>query len=106
MPVKCYYFSNCKITDIKVRPENIILTDQDFGRVHISFDADFELSKKISKLFKSIKCREKFSKMIDERLVGRVMEKDLEYSKYVIADALNWMFKNSYLFSDLIMENE
>jgi hypothetical protein len=44
--------------------------------------------------------------MIDERLVGRVIEKDLNYSKYVVADALNWMFKNSYLFSDLIMENE
>ena len=74
------YFSNYEITEfeIKVRPENIILTDQGFGRVHISFNAGFELTKKISNLFKSIKCREKFSEMIDEQLVGRVMEKDLE----------------------------
>ena len=106
MPVKYYYFSNCEITDVKVRPENIILTDQGFGRVHISFNADFELTKKISKLFESKKCREKFSEMIDKQLVGRVMEKNLKYNKLVVADALNWMFKNSYLFSDLIMENE
>ena len=99
-------FSSYEIIESKVRPENIILTDQGFGRIHISFNASFELSKKISKLFNSIKCKEKFSEMIDKQLAGRALGKDLEYEKCVVADTLNWMFKNSYLFSDLIMENE